>query len=58
MQVGGSGLRMDFWHFEQIFLDNVTLHRAVLRLVQHEALVLGHLSACNRLHEVEGRPAR
>jgi CRP-like cAMP-binding protein len=58
MQVAGSGVRMDFRRFEQVFLEDTSLHRAILRLVQHEALVLAQLSACNRLHEVEERLAR
>ncbi len=58
MQVAGSALRMDFGNFERMFRQDADLHRAVLRLVQHEALVLAQLGACNRLHEVEERLAR
>jgi CRP-like cAMP-binding protein len=49
---------MNFKRFEQMFFEDSVLHRAVLRLVQYEALVLAQLGACNRLHEVEERLAR
>ncbi|HEX3570196.1 MAG TPA: Crp/Fnr family transcriptional regulator [Acidobacteriaceae bacterium] len=58
MQLGGTALRMPFKHFEQIFFEDAAVHRSVLRLVQHESLVLAQLGACNRLHEVEERLAR
>ncbi len=58
MQVEGTGLRMDFQRFQGEFRQNTVLSAAVLRFVQYEALVMGQLAACNRLHEVEERLAR
>ena len=58
MQVAGTGLRMEFKRFEQEFRLNPALNTAVLRFVQSEALVMGQLAACNRLHEIEERLAR
>jgi CRP-like cAMP-binding protein len=58
MQIGGSAMRMEFRRFEQAFLQIPELHRRVLQFVQYESLILGQLSACNRVHEVEERLAR
>ena len=58
MQVAGTGLRMRFKQFEQEFYSNPALLRRVLQHVQHDALILAQLSACNRLHEAEERLAR
>lgn len=58
MQVAGAGMRMEFRRFERIFHEDESLHAAVLRCVQSEALTLAQLCACNRMHEVEERLAR
>lgn len=58
MQVAGTGLRMDFKRCSEMFADDANLRNAILRLVQHEALVLAQLGACNRIHEGEERLAR
>ena len=58
MQVEGTALRMEYTRFEDEFRRNPEVHAAVLRLVQSEALVMGQLTACNRLHEIEERLAR
>jgi CRP-like cAMP-binding protein len=58
MQVAGTGLRMDFKVCEEMFAKDANLRSAILRLVQHEALVLAQLAACNRIHEVEERLSR
>lgn len=58
MQVAGTGLRMEYKRFEHEFRSNPALNAAVLRYVQSEALVMGQLAACNRLHEIEERLAR
>ncbi|MFN2974924.1 Crp/Fnr family transcriptional regulator [Terriglobus aquaticus] len=58
MQIGGSGLRMDFRKFQKAFLENPDLHRLVLQHVQYDGLNLGQLAACNRVHEIEERLAR
>ncbi len=58
MQVAGTGLCMEFKPFEREFRQNPALNAAVLRYAQCEALVMGQLAACNRLHEIEERLAR
>jgi CRP-like cAMP-binding protein len=58
MQVAGTGLRMDFKRFEEAFRQTPALNSAILRYVQSEALMMGQLAACNRLHELEERLAR
>ncbi len=58
MQVAGAGLRMDFKRCKEMFAKDASFRNAILRLVQHEALVLAQLGACNRIHEGEERLAR
>ena len=58
MQVQGTGLRMKFGDFQQIFEREEGTRKALLRFVQFQSLVLGQVAACNRLHEVEQRLAR
>ena len=58
MQVQGTGLRMKFKDFDQIFERQESVRKAVLRFVQFQSLVLSQVAACNRLHEVEERLAR
>ena len=58
MQIAGTGFRMSFKPFQAEFLQSTPLLQAVHRYIQHDALVLAQLGACNRLHEVEERLAR
>ena len=58
MQVEGSGFRIARHDLEGLFANYPALRRRVLQYVQYENLVLGQLSACNRIHEVEERLAR
>jgi CRP-like cAMP-binding protein len=58
MQIAGTGLRMRFKDFDQLFQRDEALRRPVLRYVQFQSLVLSQIAACNRLHEVEERLAR
>ncbi len=58
MQLQGTGLRMKFRDFEQIFDREESVRKAVLHFVQFQNLVLSQVAACNRLHEVEERLAR
>ena len=58
MQIAGTGLRIKFRDFEQLFKREEALRSAVLRFVQYQSLVLGQIAACNRIHEVEERLAR
>jgi hypothetical protein len=58
MQMGGSALRMPFADLEQEFENVSALRSGIQRSIQVQALILGQLVACNRLHEVEERLAR
>ena len=58
MQVAGTGLRMDLKRFQAEFLHSPALLGRVHEYVQHDALVMAQIGACNRLHEVEARLAR
>ena len=58
MQMGGSALRMSFADLERDVENLEPLRAAIHRSIQTQALILGQLVACNRLHEVEERLAR
>lgn len=58
MQVAGSGFRMDFKIFEELFLREEGLRRLVLRYVQYQGRTLAQLAACNRMHDGEERLSR
>ena len=58
MQIGGTGLRMDFKVFERLLEKDEALRKAILAYAQYHALMLGQMAGCNRLHEVEPRLAR
>jgi len=58
MQMGGTALRMPFADLEKE-LDGLQLLRdGIQHSIRNQALILGQLVACNRLHEVEERLAR
>ena len=58
MQLAGTAYRMRFDRFQSM-LDQVPQITPVIhRLVQHQALVLAQIGACNRLHSVSSRLAR
>ncbi|HZD77107.1 MAG TPA: Crp/Fnr family transcriptional regulator [Acidobacteriaceae bacterium] len=58
MQMGGTALRMAFADLERDVENLEPLRAAIHRSIQTQALILGQLVACNRLHEVEERLAR
>jgi CRP-like cAMP-binding protein len=58
MQMGGTALRMPFADLENEFETLQPLREAIQHSIQKQALILGQLVACNRLHEVEERLAR
>jgi len=58
MQMGGSALRMPYADLERDIENLEPLRAAIHRSIQTQALILGQLVACNRLHEVEERLAR
>jgi CRP-like cAMP-binding protein len=49
---------MSFIDLEQEFENLPMLRIGVQRSIQTQALILGQFVACNRMHEVEERPAR
>jgi CRP-like cAMP-binding protein len=58
MQMGGTALRMPFADLESEFENLPALRDGIRHSMQTQALILGQLIACNRLHEVEARLAR
>lgn len=58
MQMAGSALRMPFADLERDLESLAPLSAGIKHSVQVQALILGQLVACNRLHEVEKRLAR
>ena len=58
MQIGGTGLRMDFSVLERIFHTDEGLRRIFLTYAQYQNLMAGQIAGCNRLHDVTGRLAR
>jgi CRP-like cAMP-binding protein len=58
MQMAGTALRMPFADLEHEFETLQPLREGIQHSIQVQALILGQLVACNRLHEVEARLAR
>ena len=58
IQLEGEALRMPFRDLQRMFTDDAAVRVPLLRYVQYQALVVGQLAACNRLHAVEERLAR
>jgi CRP-like cAMP-binding protein len=58
MQMGGTALRMPFADLESGYESLRPLREGIQHSIQVQALILGQLVACNRLHEVEERLAR
>jgi CRP-like cAMP-binding protein len=58
MQIGGTGLRMEFGVLQRLFLADEALRRIFLAYAQYQTLMLSQVAGCNRLHDVAGRLAR
>jgi CRP-like cAMP-binding protein len=58
MQIGGTGLRIEFDVLQRLFLADEALRRIFLAYAQYQSLMLGQVAGCNRLHDVTGRLAR
>jgi CRP-like cAMP-binding protein len=58
MQMGGTALRMPFADLQVEFENLQPLREGIQHSMQTQALILGQLVACNRLHDVEERLAR
>ncbi len=58
MQMGGTALSMPFADLESELEGLQPLRQGIQESIRNQALILGQLVACNRLHEVEERLAR
>lgn len=58
MQIAGTALRMEFSVLQRLFQADEGVRRVALAYAQYQALMLGRLAGCNRLHDVSGRLAR
>ncbi len=57
MQMGGTALRISFADLARDVENLAPLRAAIQHGIQTQALILGQLVTCNRLHEVEQRLA-
>jgi CRP-like cAMP-binding protein len=58
MQIGGTGLRLEFDVLQRIFHADEAVRRIFLAYTQYQSLMLSQVAGCNRLHDVTGRLAR
>ena len=58
MQIGGTGLRMEFRVLQRLFQTDEALRTVFLAYAQYQSLMLGQVAGCNRLHDATGRFAR
>ncbi len=58
MQIGGSGLRIDFKVMQALYEEDPAIRRMVTAYVQYQALMVSQIASCNRLHGVSARMAR
>ena len=58
VQIAGTALRMPMETLRQLFLESPEIRQRSLEHVQFQITTLSQLTACNALHEAEGRLAR
>ena len=58
MQMQGGGLKISLSDLRAAFESSEEIRDRVLEAVQEQALTIGQIAACNRLHEAEERLAR
>ena len=58
MQMEGSGLKIAMVDLKEAFDSSEEIRQRILETVQEQALTIGQIAACNRLHEAEERLAR
>jgi CRP-like cAMP-binding protein len=58
IQMEATGLRIKLDDLRRMFREHEELRRMLLEFVQQQAVTLGQLAACNKLHEAEARLAR
>ena len=57
MQVEGSALRISFTDLQKAFRSSAEIRERILEFVQEQALCLGQVAVCHRLHDAEERLA-
>jgi CRP-like cAMP-binding protein len=58
MQSAGSGLRISFATLQNAFDSSEEIRRRILEFVQEQAVIVGQIAGCNRLHNAEQRLVR
>jgi CRP-like cAMP-binding protein len=58
MQLEGTGRRISLSELRKAFRSSPEIHDRLLEFVQEQALSLGQIAGCHRLHEAEERLAR
>jgi CRP-like cAMP-binding protein len=58
MQLGGSGLRISLSNLRNAFGSSEEIRERILEFQQEQAMCLGQVAGCHRLHEAEQRLAR
>jgi CRP-like cAMP-binding protein len=58
MQMAGGGLKISILDLKEIFTSSEEVRQRVLEAAQEQALTIGQIAACNRLHESQERLAR
>jgi CRP-like cAMP-binding protein len=58
MQLSGTALRISYSELERAFANNPEIHSRMLEFVQQQAIVVGQIAGCNRLHGPEQRLIR
>jgi CRP-like cAMP-binding protein len=58
MQLAGSGLKIRFALLMEAFRASEEIRQRVLEFVQEQAVMVGQIAGCNRLHTAEQRLAR
>jgi CRP-like cAMP-binding protein len=58
MQIGGTGLRIEYSVLQRLFLADEAMRRIFLTYTQYQSIMLSQVAGCSRLHDVAGRLAR
>lgn len=58
MQIEGSGYKIPFSDLKAAFLDSPEIRTRILEVAQQQALTMGQITGCNKLHDNEARLAR
>jgi CRP-like cAMP-binding protein len=58
MQLAGSGLKIPFAVLQRSFEGSEEIRKRVLAFVQEQAVMVGQIAGCNRLHSAEQRLTR